>query len=391
MTPRPLVAAACAGAALAPALASGCVAEAKVHNLRELHAEDGRLRYTADLKSDFEAALTPSGTGLRFAGIWGQGAAESAAEDVADPAGESLENLLELAEFDAADPVISGWQIEMAAWLAAGEASLLERERAVRLLGAAGARLGSFAPAPPLAPAQAASPADVAAAAESLARACGLMPPDTGGPPSVEAMDAAIARVEALLAGCDRAAARRLVRASTGCVANRGGRAAPAALLDLHAATQRRAASLALGEALLDREPFVRVAALEAAVEASEHRVAEALWAALDDPLPEVQACAARILAARGIPGGTPVGRGGPTALAADLPATQAPADPEAWLERLVVSAGHEQGEVAVAAALALQRLSGEIAPGLRTWEWLAWWAARAGGSPAADPGGDSR
>ena len=371
--PRPLPSSspARAGAILlaVAALALGACrsAGAKAWNLRQVHEWDGSPSRVGRLHTDWQHILLQ---GTKIAGYTGGdifGLEDPKEKPIEDPHGVSLENLVELGEFDPDDPRIRALQVEMFSWLGVDDDYALARERALLELGPVAKELGVTSPIrPPEDPA----PADARAVGEGLKVLVDAMAPasSVGGMVSEAAVEEACAGIEALV--LDRDGLRRLVNAIN--VLLYESRADPARLgvvVDLHETLQRELVGQSLGLALGDENPWVRAAAIEACVVASDNGLGELLWAAVQrDPIAmREEAVVLRclhLLAAHGFPK-TPE----------DLSAEEREAIEERWIQLLVELLRNPfEGNVTIAACRALETLSGGAHQTLRPEVWIAWY-----------------
>jgi hypothetical protein len=337
------------------------LADARVHNLKALHEEDGSARRRAALVSEIE---------FFFQRVFGQlginpGTLPGAREKpIDDPFAACLRNLLKLAEYDAREPRVAALQAEIFAWLAADDDFALSRERSVLELGPLGQVLAIDGPLALASDARPATAAELAGLLQGLLEAAApVLRGETFG---AERLGAACGAVESCLLDLD--GARRMLAAST-ILLDRAGWEAPELerVRELNREMQRRAIALALSDALADEEALVRAAALRAAVRAGRASAGDVLWAALGDPAPQVLAEALRILRQRG-----------PPARARELDATAAGQTATEvgleWAARVVrVIQTQPDGEVSVAACRAMRRLSGAERDDLRPESWVAW------------------
>jgi hypothetical protein len=348
-------------------LTSACrVADAKVWNLKELHEDTGRHKYTGALENDFEYTLRHmiapgfGGTTLNLS--------EKSADPIPDPATECLDNLIALEKCDAADPRVSGLQVEWFSRLAVDDPSRLSRERAIEALGHAGARLQAGLP---LGLAKDQVPAGAEAAGEAmtqLVRAVGPVLASKAKATETQRADLAAACkvIEDMV--LDLAGARRLLRVTVEFAASaKGDVPGVEPLRNLSVELQRRCIRQALAAALLDPAPLVRAAAVEAATRCAGPQVLESVLVQLErERSPEVLLGVLRLVRESGLP-------------AASSEHTQAE---QAAIHDLELSVlynllGNTDGEVRVAAMLTLSRVSGAGIASLREEDWQAWWIAR--------------
>jgi hypothetical protein len=340
------------------------IADAKAHNLEQLHQRDGRHAYVGALVGDVEYLLR---TGLRL----GEGGALTLEPaGVAVPEKECLENLVALARFDPADERVASLQILWACRVATECPWGLSRERAVRVLGEAGERL---AIGPPAGLAPDTPVADAADVGRVLGRVlAALVETPTAVEGSVDLGEACEA-VGALV--LDVAGGRRVLFALGRLLSDpRRTDRERASLAETLRDVEERCISQTLASALGDEDPRVRSAAVEAAVRSGGPGVLAIVLPQVDrEPNDEVTATVLRLVTAGGLPEREEGIDAGDYARAR-----------ERWLGQLVRHAvEHPAGLVRVQAMRALST----VAPGgpgsLRSEDWEAWWFARA--APAVE------
>jgi len=358
-------------APLAGTLLSGChVVQAKAWNLNELHDEATRHRYSAVLEGDTEYFFRHVVTGSL-----GIGANLDKKEPVAveDPAQTCLETLVELEEHDGSSAEVAAIQVEWFARLAAQDPWILSRERAVLGLARLARRLSAGIPT---ALPKDAVPAGAQAASEALAGLVRAARPvlDHGSRATQSErldLEAACRVVTDLVLDLD--GARRLVRATAelaGSVGDRNDAGKP--LLRLSEELQRRCIRQALAKALLDTEPRVRAAAVEASVASAGTNVLDEFLLQLDrENSPEVLLRVVDLVREHGLPVGVPEG--------AKMTAEEAR---ERRLEALMELLVRPETSVRVGAMRALGAVSQAGFSSLREEDWQAWWLARVAQRP---------
>lgn len=343
-------------------LLAGCSSvDARVHNLRELHHDDGRPSYRAALVSEtgyeWRAAFrvqAPLGLELELPDV--------EEEAVKNPSRRCLENLRAMAGFDGRDPRVRALQVELYAWLASSDAYLLARERALVELGPLARRLGVRERARALEP----GPAPAELEELALAVVAAARPLLRGEAGEVERRAFADACAALAAPEHDLSSGRRALRVTAALLGARGAsRKAFDPLRAAAAALERRLAALAMTSALEDPVPWVRAAAVDAWVEATDNDAAEVLALALATGDPEgsdvVRLRALTALAERGLPA-----------------SERGDAARDAWVARLVeLAQPGGSGAVHAAACRALARVSGAGFASLRFDDWLGWWRAR--------------
>ncbi|MFN0007576.1 MAG: hypothetical protein ACKVXR_06670 [Planctomycetota bacterium] len=358
-------------AALAGMPASGCqVVEAKAWNLDQLHDESTEHRYTAAIEGDteyfFRHVLTRS-LGIET------NLEKKDPSAVEDPAQTCLETLVELEEHDGSSAQVSAIQVEWFARLAVLDPWVLSRERAVLGLSRAAARLSAGVPTglP-----KDAEPAGAQAASEALAGLVRAARPvlDRGSRASPSErldLEAACRVVTDLVLDLD--GARRLLRATAelaGAVGDQNVAGQP--LLRLSEDLKRRCIRQALAKALLDVEPRVRAAAVEASVASAGTKVLDEFLLQLDrESSPEVLLRVVDLVREHGLPVGVPEG--------AKMTEEEAR---ERRLEALMDLLVRPETSVRVGAMRALGKVSGAGFSSLREEDWQAWWLGRVAQRP---------
>lgn len=317
-------------------LASGCQSfRASAYNLRVLHEPDGSLApRSATVAHWYYRWLTLTGD-------------RPSAED---PAGEPRllsrprtkirRETVRLCSAQPESPAERAEQLSLACFLATRDRSPVTRELALEAVAAAARRLGLEAL--PQAPGQAPSELELEAARALL----GLAP----GTPSSD------------LSALDLAAACALLDE---CLPRLRKRPKDRALLEAEALLARRAAGLALAQALEDPQDIVRARAARAVLEFDSSRLLELLESGLKREQPETVQAICEHLAEKGWP-------------------PQAGAS-EPRFELLIAAVDDPDDRASVAAARALARLTDGALVSLRPEEWLLWWEQR---QSAADPAG---
>lgn len=358
------------------ALGSCRIARSNDWNLKELHDDESRHRYSAALEGDFEYFLRHDLTSMLSA--TGARLAEKSPSPVDDPGSECLDNLLDLAQFDGSDARTSALQVEWFARLAVEDPWKLSRERATYGLGKAGKRLAAGLPVKlPDDPPAAGAP-EVSAALSALGEAAKALYSDSSSARSTARLDleAACELVRGLT--LDVAGARRALRVTSELAGARGLRSDDAkALLDLSLDLQQRCVRQALAAALIDREPWVRAAAVQASVDCAGLGALDPMLSQLRrEPAPEVVIRVMHIVRDRGLP---------------DVPAELGPEAAarirNAWLGSIYsLLLERPEGPVRVAAMQALSKVSGAGITSLREEDWQSWWLARAESPVSAEP-----
>lgn len=354
-------------ATLAAGPLGGChVVEAKAWNLNEIHDEATRHRYTGAIEGDVEYFFRHV-----VAGSLAVGGATFKQKDPAaieDPAQACLENLVELEEFNDADIGVAAIQVEWFARLAVLDPWILSRERAVLGLARAAKRQSAGIPT---ALGKDAQPAGPQAASEALAGLVRAARPvlERGARASASErldLDAACRVVTDLVLDLD--GARRLLRATAELADSVGDRNdAGQPLLRLSEDLQRRCIRQALAKALVDAEPRVRAAAVEASVASAGTNVLDEFLLQLDrESSPEVLLRIVDLVRQHGLPKGVPPGSKVTAEVARDLRL-------KALMDLLV----RPETSVRVGAMRALAHVSQDGPTSLREEDWQAWWLAR--------------
>ena len=352
---------------------AGCRSvDAKVWNLRQVHESDGSTKRMGRLHNDMQHRMI-QGTqiaDLQKANIFGL--QEGKEKPIEDPDGVSLENLIELGEFDADDPRVLALQVEMFGWLGVDDRYALARERAQLELGSLGRRLGVETPMRPPADPPPAGADEVGAALQDL---IAIVIPAVRGVAPVAARDIeeGCAAIDALV--LERNGLRRLIGAIT--VLLYDGKAPPEALgvlPELHRSLMRTFLAQSLSAGLDDSSPRVRAAALESAVLASDNALPDLLVGALArDPTEEVKLRCLHLLEKHGFPRIPP-----------EVSAEDAARFEENLLALLVeILRSPFESSVTIAACRTMGELSGAPIASLHPEVWLAWW-------DEAHPGGSS-
>lgn len=337
------------------------IPEAKAWNLEQLHTPQTEHRYSADLQGDVTFVMR-----RLFSGIGpGEGldARRGEPKPVRDPNRRCHENLLELATFTGADPLVSSLQVEWAARLAVQDPWVLSREAATLLLGRAGARLGLEWPPPAPSPEPPVGPERLGELLAGLVRAFREELAAGGGSGRLAAACAELGSLEFELEG-----GRRALRTVRTLLAASGTRPQAAPLRALSGDLQRHLVHLGLASALADPAPRVRAAALVARVEAAGPGTLGPLLERLEEQHADLVAVTAlRLVAEHGLP---PPGPGLEGERYAELR--------ERWLAQLHYHAvQHRQGWVRVNAMRALGRATGGELVSLREEDWVHWWESR--------------
>lgn len=346
-----------AGAAALALLAACSSLDARIWNLRELHASDPSQpgvrvhRRRAATVGDFEWYLR------RFTSFGGEGLNLQGKEDevIEDPYGDCLENLIRLARYTGSARAAAA-QTEFFTWLAVEDDYALSRERCALELGRSARRLGVVErPEPRADTPRAPTPGELSDVLGGLVGAT-----DRGGEGGRRAaLRRATDAVRAL--DLDLASARRVL-AIAGVLLDRGGRANPdfAPLVELEREVGRSCTVWALAAAVRDPDPRVRAAGLgSCAVLGTEAR--DELWfAALRDPSEEVRHEVLELVAEHGIP-------------------AEAGARREAWIAALIEKTHDLDGAVEIAACETLGTVAEAGFESCRAEDWWGWWDEHAG------------
>jgi len=361
-----------AATALLSGLAACHIPEANVYNLREVRDPDGSARRIGAPMTRLEYFSR----NVVLASMSSDGKmAEKEAEETDDPDAVALENLIQLADCDGEDPWIRGLQVEMMSWLAVDDDYKLARERAVIELGRLAQSLGVKAPEQLVKDAVPAGPDDIVGPLGDLVH--GVRAFVEHGDAPGEDFQGACRRLSELV--FDRDGARRVAAATNALLARSGhDEPAMAELLALHEQAARRAVALALGEALVDPDPLVRAAAVEASLRASGDQLFNLRLQALGDRSEIVVGAVLRGVAERGL----------------RPPERLTPAEAEelrrAFIERCVLLARDLRSPVSAAACAALNKTAGSGFSTYRWEEWNRWWdaeSAREAPAPSAGAG----
>jgi hypothetical protein len=346
---------------------SAChVVDSKDWNLRQLHDAQGHHQYNCALEGDFQfflrqriaAPLLSAGSTL----------AVKTPERIDDPAGECLDNLVDLEDFDASDPRVAGLQVEWFSRLSIEDPWKLSRERAVLALGRAGRRLDAGLPVglPP-----GALPAGPEALSSALAALLKSARPviekgHYAGELAEIDLNAACEVIENMT--LDIEGGRRALRVTVDLARAAGlNNTAMEPVWRLSANLQRECVRLGLAAGLLDREPIVRGAAIEASVTCAGTRILIPILAQIArEPSSEVLVRVLRLVRDAGLP---------------EAPAGTTPAEAqhmrETWIGAIYgLLQTRPEGEVRVSAMLALAAVSGAGLHTLREEDWQAWWVA---------------
>jgi hypothetical protein len=362
-------------------LASAChVVDSKDWNLRQLHDDQGHHVYTGALEGDFQyfwrqkvaAPLLSAGSTL----------AVKTPSHIDDPAGECLDNLVDLEDFDASDPRVAGLQVHWFSRLAVEDPWKLSRERAIHALGRAGRRLDAGLPIGLAADAHPAGPEALGSALEALVKSA--RPVMENGKRAGEVaeldFDASCQLVEHMT--LDIQGARRALLAVVDLTRAAGlNNTAMAPLLRLNENLQRMCVRLGLSAGLADHEPIVRAAAIESSVDCAGTRCLIPILGQIGrEPSSEVLVRVMQLLRKTGLP---------------DPPADLAPAERErvrdGWITTIYrLLDTRPEGEVRVSAMLALSTISGGSLKSLREEDWQAWWLAQHPAPAAPPPSGGS-
>ena len=352
--------------------ASGCqLAPTKVWNLEQVHATDGSPKRRGNLKGDLEYLLGNVFAGSNFGGAEFQAEAQRE-ERIEDPFGTCLENVLALGHCTR-DEKVAGLQASAFAWLAVDCTYMLSRERCVLALGDLAQALDlSKAAAPPSG--EPTSPEGVKALFDELVSTVRqvVVEPGLAG----DSLAQIAGRVRA--APLDRPGALRLLRATSGLLAEGEGGAVLAPLRALRLELARRCTVMALRAAYDDPHGRVRAAALEAGLRAFPSERAQRLRWALVDPMEGVEARgevslrALQLLARYGLP----------------VSDDQTPEElARTWRELLLqVLRMQVDGPHTTAACRALAKVTGQP-PTLLPEVWLARWRGNAAAEDGSGPG----
>jgi hypothetical protein len=373
---------------LALLAAGACnAAGARVHNLGEIHTDDGLHRYTATLLTGVEWSIR-SGLGgmLSSSEI---GLEHKDPDKVDDPQEVCLENLVELGRHTGEGGYARSVRIATYARYVVACPWNLSRERCAILLGREGRDIG-------LAQHPARRLAETTVSADELVGALGELL--AIGRPALERRGAR-ADPEKLAQACARVSAfdfdldgARRALSMVALLAREAPRddADFACVRDLHAELQRLTVARALSAALVDQSPVERSGSHPGYRSARVRAAAVEGWltavgpAALAEFLAQLESredvdvllVLMRAVERLGLPSEV-----------AGIPADELGAWRERWTETLVALAiDHPEGRVRVAAMSALSRVSSGSLKSLREEDWLAWNQARRSSRAAAQP-----
>ncbi len=368
--PRPLLAVLSCGLAL---LGSCSLVRSNDWNLQQLHDGESRHKYSAALESDVEYFLRHEVT--RFLSSTGMQFARKSPSDVEDPGSECLENLVELMHFDGSDPETSALQVEWFSRIAIEDPWKLSRERAVIALGRTGRLIRAGLPVKlPEAPPAAGAP-EVSAALAALAQAAEVARASDTSTTHLD-LEAACQLVHGMT--LDVAGARRALRVASELSNASGVRDADAKILThLSYELQRRCARQSLAAALLDTEPLVRAAAVQAAVDCAGLAALDPMLAQLRrEPSPEVVIRVMHIVRDRGLP-----------EVPAEVPPEAALKIRRTWMGNIYsLLSDRPEGPIRIAAMQALAKISGTALTSLREEDWQSWWLAMSTDPALSEP-----
>lgn len=345
----------------------------KVWNLEQLHDEDGRHRYAGALEGDFEYFMRHEFTRL-FSGVGlSTSFAEKSASEIEDPSTECLDVLLELEDLASSDPRTFALQVMWFARLAVEDPARLSRERAVYALGRFGRTLEVGMPVKvPAQPPPAGAPA-IGAALTSLVAAA---KPWTDGSATNGANEVDLAAAAQVVQGLvlDLDGARRALGVVAEIIDKLPSRATKP-IVELARDLERRCVREALAAALIDKDPWVRAAAVEGAVECGGPRVLDSILAQIErdvnvEPAPEVLIRVMRVVRTRGL---------GPD---------EGDVRRERWTRSIYRLMNlHPDPAVRIAAMEALGKVSDAGFASLREEDWQAWWQKRPTTTPPPESG----
>jgi len=348
------------------ALCSGCHSvDARIHNLGELHTEEGKVSYKAALMGEGEYLMRRAFSVSAPFGVEFE-LDEKEEELIEDPAGACLEELLALERYAPKNARFLALRTEMYAWLAVGDPYVLARERCVLELGKLGVALGleDTLQAPP----ESEQPT-IEEVSGRIADLIKTAAPVLGSGERTtkltlpEACDA----ISELQLGIP--AGRRILRTCAVLLASsRAPRREFDVVRELVRDVAGRRAAMALTSARSDSSPIVRAAAALAWTHGTDNRAGELMAEALGDREPIVLHRVFREIAAHGIP--RPM---------KELSEVERLAWKENWIANLVQAArDHPDGRVAIAACKALAVVTDAGFESLRFEDWVAWWVKRA-------------
>lgn len=345
------------------------MADSRAWNLNEIHDEATHHRYTGRIEGDTEYFFRHEVAGSLAVG--GAKFEDKTPVAVPDPATTCLENLIALEEYGDHSPRTFGLQIEWASRLAAADPWRLTRERAVYMLGRAGQKLSAGIPTGLPEGSRPSGPGAISEALAGLLRASRPALKHGSRMTATERLDLDSACQVVSGMTLDLDGARRLLHASVDLVAAVGtGKAAGAPIADLALELERRCIRFALADALKDSDPFVRAAAVEAAVRCAGTGVLDPILLQLDnEPSPEVVVRVLDLVREVGLPEGPLHGT-----------VSEKPLSPEeakmARLAAIYKVVGRPEGWVRVSAMRTLGAVSGAGFQSLREEDWQAWWTA---------------
>ncbi|MFN0245074.1 MAG: HEAT repeat domain-containing protein [Planctomycetota bacterium] len=335
----------------------------KVWNLEQLHDESGRHRYTGALEGDFEYFLRHEFTRL-FSGVgFSTSFAQKSASEIEDPSTECLDVLLELEDLVSSDPRTFALQVVWFARLCVEDPARLSRERSVYALGRLGRALEVGMPVKvPANPPAAGAPAGGAALSSLVAAA----KPWTDGSATKGASELDLAAAAQVVQGLvlDLDGARRALDVVAELFDKLPSRATEP-IVELARDLERRCVREALAAALIDKDPWVRAAAVEGAVECGGPRVLDSILAQIErdvnvEPAPEVLIRVMRVVRTRGL---------GPD---------EGDVRRERWTRSIYRLMNlHPDPAVRIAAMEALGKVAGAGFASLREEDWQAWWQTR--------------
>lgn len=356
------------------ALLAGCNSlEARIHNLQQLHQEDGKVSYRADLVSETGYALRdvfrvsgPFGLDIDLSGdlTLVLGPTGDDEELVRDPSEESFEILRSLDEFPLGSPRTRLLRTEMYVWLLTGDPFVLSRELCARELGPIAGDLGLERPRrrPEDVPAPTAE--ELRPLVVALVDACAPVLRTGGTPEHRAALEAACDALDVL--EYDVPSGRRALRLCAALVGASGaGRPSFEPVRELADSIASRLVADALTRALEDPAPEVRLAAMEAWIVATDNRVGNLLREQMRrDSSLQVLAGLCRLIAKHGMPESE-----------APLTPTEAEQWEVLWISNLVqVAVEIPDGEVSAAACKALSSVTDAGIESLRFEVWSGWW-----------------
>ena len=361
------------GAAALAALALGLVGcssiDARIHNLEQLHHEDGKISYRADLVGDSSYVLRDA---FRVKGPFGLdldlalASSDDDLEFIDDPAEEPFEVLLSLDEFPLDVDRYRLLRTEMYLWLLNGDPFVLTRELCARELGPIGRELGVTAPLVRPEPVVGPTPDELAVLITDLIQATGPVMRRGGTSEHKEALRLAC---EALRErDHDMSSGRRVLRVCSALADAPGSdRAAFDPVHELGADVARRLITRVLTKALDDPSPYVKAATLEAWIVATDGRAGEFLLQSFTEPSPLVLSASCRVVERYGLP-----------QPASALSPQEAADWEDVWYSNLIrIAVDHPDGEVSAAACRALAATTGAGIETLRFEEWADWWVDR--------------